>query len=123
MRMDQPFSRAADALMDRQYWAPDDAQKHPYDDTGWSFPALFNVHVARVTDAGVLKARMVAVEDPAVAVGKARRDQVGTYVVANTGQGGLPGARVRLKGAGQVAVVEKEFAGRVRRRCRRGRWW
>ena len=39
VRMDQPFSRAADALMDRQFWAPDDAQKHPYDDTGWSFPA------------------------------------------------------------------------------------
>ncbi len=35
--MDQPYSRVADALLDRQYWAPDDPQKHPYDDTGWSF--------------------------------------------------------------------------------------
>jgi len=37
IRMDQPYSRIADALLDRQYWAPDDPQKHPYDDTGWSF--------------------------------------------------------------------------------------
>ena len=44
--MDQPYSRIADALLDRQYWAPDDPQKHPYDDTGWSFPDLFDVPVA-----------------------------------------------------------------------------
>src|SRR5579859_3390332 len=31
VRMDQPYSRIADALLDRQYWAPDDPQKHPYD--------------------------------------------------------------------------------------------
>jgi len=55
VRMDQPYSRIADTLLDRQYWAPDDPQKHPYDDTGWSFGDLFGVDVARVTDASVLK--------------------------------------------------------------------
>src|SRR4051794_510101 len=40
VRMDQPYSRAADALLDRQYWSPNDPQKNPYDDTGWCFPAL-----------------------------------------------------------------------------------
>lgn len=34
VRMDQPYSRVADALLDRQFWAADDPQKHPYDDTG-----------------------------------------------------------------------------------------
>jgi Zinc carboxypeptidase len=34
IRMDQPYSRIADALLDYQYWAPDDPQKSPYDDTG-----------------------------------------------------------------------------------------
>ena len=48
VRMDQPYSRIADALLDRQFWAPDDPQKHPYDDTGWSFTQLFNVKVVRV---------------------------------------------------------------------------
>ncbi len=56
--MDQPYSRIADALLDRQYWAPDDPQKHPYDDTGWSFTHLFNVKTVRVADASILKAAM-----------------------------------------------------------------
>ncbi|HJU26859.1 MAG TPA: hypothetical protein VJ722_09300, partial [Rhodanobacteraceae bacterium] len=55
VRMDQPYSRIADTLLDRQYWAPDDPQKHPYDDTGWSFGDLFGVDVARVNDRSVLK--------------------------------------------------------------------
>ena len=54
--MDQPYSRIADALLDRQFWAPDDPQKHPYDDTGWSFTHLFNLKVVRVPDAAILKA-------------------------------------------------------------------
>ncbi len=110
VRMDQPFSRAADALMDRQYWAPDDAQKHPYDDTGWNFPALFNVKVTRVVDVAVLRAKMTMVEDPAAAVGNVA-GAGGVYVVANTGQSGMLGLVYGLKGAGQVQVVEKEFAG------------
>ena len=30
-------------------WAPDDPQRSPYDDTGWTFGELFNVRVVRVT--------------------------------------------------------------------------
>src|SRR5439155_10921849 len=33
IRMDQPYSRIADALLDYQYWAPNDPQKSIYDDT------------------------------------------------------------------------------------------
>jgi len=62
VRMDQPYSRAADALLDRQYWAPNDPQKHPYDDTGWTFGPLFGVDVVRVTDPAILKAPMTRVE-------------------------------------------------------------
>ena len=62
--MDQPFSRSADALLDRQYWSPDDPQKRPYDDTGWSFPALFDTEAVRVTDRQVLAAAMSPVEAP-----------------------------------------------------------
>jgi len=58
IRMDQPYSRIADALLDRQYWAPDDPQKTPYDDTGWSLPSLFNVESVRVTEPAILKTRM-----------------------------------------------------------------
>jgi hypothetical protein len=58
VRMDQPYSRIADALLDRQYWSPDDPQKHPYDDTGWSFGDLFDTQTVRVGDRQVLAAPM-----------------------------------------------------------------
>ena len=58
VRMDQPYSRIADALLDYQYWSPNDPQKNPYDDTGWTFPEGFSVQAVRVTDAKVLDAPM-----------------------------------------------------------------
>jgi hypothetical protein len=64
VRMDQPYSRSADALLDRQYWSPDDPQKRPYDDTGWCFPALFDTEAVRVTDRQALSAAMSRVEAP-----------------------------------------------------------
>lgn len=62
VRMDQPYSRIADTLLDRQFWAPDDPQKHPYDDTGWSLGDSFGVDVARVSDASVLAVPMQRVD-------------------------------------------------------------
>src|SRR5437773_540718 len=56
VRMDQPYSRIADSLMDYQYWSPNDPQRTPYDDTGWTFPELFNVQAVRVADVKVLDA-------------------------------------------------------------------
>jgi len=58
VRMDQPYSRIADALLDYQYWSPNDPQKNPYDDTGWTFPEGFSVQAVRVTDVKVLDASM-----------------------------------------------------------------
>lgn len=107
VRMDQPYSRVADALLDRQYWAPDDPQKHPYDDTGWSFSELFNLKVTRVTDAAILKAEMKPVEDPATLAGNV--DGAGSVLaVPNTDQTTLLALVYRLKGA-QVQVTEKAF--------------
>ena len=68
VRMDQPYSRIADVLLDRQYWSPEDPQKHPYDDTGWSLGDQFGLDVVRVTDVALLKAPMQAVTWPLPAV-------------------------------------------------------
>ena len=107
VRMDQPYSRIADALLDRQFWAPDDPQKHPYDDTGWSFSELFNLKVARITDAAMLKAGMTAVDDPATLAGKVAG--AGTVLaVANTGQTSLLALVYKLKGA-RIETTEKPF--------------
>ncbi|MGB6191940.1 MAG: M14 family zinc carboxypeptidase [Terracidiphilus sp.] len=107
VRMDQPYSRIADALLDRQFWAPDDPQKHPYDDTGWSFTHLFNVPVVRVKDAAILKASMKVLDDPASLSGKI--DGSGsTVAVANNGQVSLLGLVYKLKGA-KIAAADKPF--------------
>jgi hypothetical protein len=107
VRMDQPYSRIADALLDHQFWAPDDPQKHPYDDTGWSFTDLFHVKALRLTDAGILKAGMTPLSDPAALAGKL--DGAGTVVaVANSGQVSLLSLIYRLKGA-KIEAVEKPF--------------
>lgn len=69
VRMDQPYSRIADALLDYQYWAPNDPQRNPYDDTGWTFPEGFGVQAVRVTDTTVLAAAMERVTEPVRAPG------------------------------------------------------
>jgi hypothetical protein len=107
VRMDQPYSRIADALLDRQFWAPDDPQKHPYDDTGWSFSHLFNVKVVRVPDVSVLKAAMTPLNDPATLAGKL--EGIGSVIaIANTGQVSLLPLVYKLKDA-KIEVTEKPF--------------
>jgi hypothetical protein len=107
VRMDQPYSRIADALLDHQFWAPDDPQKHPYDDTGWSFSHLFNVNAVRVPDTGILKAGMSPVSDPAALAGKV--DGTGTTIaIANSGQVSLLALVYKLKDA-KIQVAEKPF--------------
>jgi hypothetical protein len=107
VRLDQPYSRVADALLDKQYWAPDDPQKHPYDDTGWSFTQLFNVKAVRLTDTAILKAPMTAVVDLDHAAGKISGSG-SVYAIANTGQTGLLPLVYALKQA-HVETTEKAF--------------
>ncbi len=107
IRMDQPYSRVADALLDRQFWAAADPQKHPYDDTGWSFTHLFNLKVVRVLDAAILKSKMTRLEDPASLAGKVS-GAGSVLAVANTGQVSLLPLVYKLKGA-TIQVAEKSF--------------
>jgi hypothetical protein len=56
VRMDQPYSRLADMLLDTQFYNPNDTP--PYDDTGWTLPKLRNIQHQRIVDANLLKANM-----------------------------------------------------------------
>ncbi len=103
IRMDQPYSRIADALLDRQYWAPDDPQKHPYDDTGWSFPDLFGVPTVRVTDGSILKAKMGVPPGSGGAC-----DHCQLAAIDNAGDISLLGLRYTLKDA-KISVAEQAF--------------
>ncbi|MFI5232005.1 MAG: M14 family zinc carboxypeptidase [Gemmatimonadales bacterium] len=107
VRMDQPYSRIADALLDYQYWSPNDPQKTPYDDTGWTFPEGFNVQVARVTDVKVLDAPMQRVTGEVSAPGGV----AGTgsvYAINGNGDNSLATLRYRLKDA-DIQATEEAF--------------
>src|SRR5688500_6153165 len=64
VRMDQPFSRLADALLDVQYVRGED---RVYDDTGWTLAYLKNVDFTRVANADVLKVPMTLLSAPPAA--------------------------------------------------------
>jgi Zinc carboxypeptidase len=107
VRMDQPYSRAADALLDRQFWAPSDPQKHPYDDTGWSFTHLFNLKVVRIVDPSILQSKMTLIDDPTKLAGKVSGSG-SVLAVNNSGQVSLLSLAYKLKGT-TIQVAEKPF--------------
>ncbi len=109
VRMDQPYSRIADALLDHQYWSPDDPQKTPYDDTGWTFGELFGVQVSRVTDAKVLSVAMDRVKDVR-APGGAKGDG-SIFAIDNNAEPTLATLRYALKNASMEAAEEPFEAG------------
>src|SRR6202000_382369 len=101
IRMDQPYSRIADALLDHQYWSPDDPQKTPYDDTGWTFGELFGVQVVRVTDAEVLSTAMDRVKDVRGPGGVKGEGSI--FAINNTAEPTLATLRYKLKDASMEA--------------------
>ena len=108
VRMDQPYSRIADALLDRQYWAPNDPQKTPYDDTGWSFPEGFSVQAERVTDSKVLDVAMERVTGEVKAAGGVS-GQGAVFAIEHNADNGLATLRYRLRSA-DIAAAEAPFA-------------
>ena len=106
IRMDQPFSRAADAMLDYQYWSPAETVT-PYDDTGWTFPEGFGVQAARIVDPAVLDVPMERVSGPIRAPGGA----VGTgalFAINNNADNQLATLRYQLKDA-DIQAVEEPF--------------
>ena len=106
VRMDQPYSRIADMLLDYQYWSPDDPQRHPYDDTGWTFGELFGVQVVRVTDRKVLEAPVERVAGVRALGGLSGSGTV--YAVNHNAESALATLRWRLKGA-SIEAAEEPF--------------
>ncbi|MGI8836718.1 MAG: M14 family zinc carboxypeptidase [Pyrinomonadaceae bacterium] len=105
VRMDQPYSRIADALLDYQYWAPNDPQTQVYDDTAWTMGELANVEVVRVLDAKVLNAPMDRVNGEV----RARSAVTGTgsvYIINHNADNALVTMRYRLTAATFDAAEE-----------------
>lgn len=106
IRMDQPYSRVADALLDYQYWSPKDPQVTPYDDTAWTFGEMFGVQVTRVIDPKVLAVPMERVTELQPAGGV---EGAGTiFAIANHAVPALATLRYRLKDA-RIDAAEDGF--------------
>jgi hypothetical protein len=104
IRMDQPYSRIADALLDHQYWSPDDPQKTPYDDTGWTFGELFNVKVFRVTDPKVLQTAMERINEVKLAGGVQGEGAI--FAINNNAEPTLATLRYQLRDTDMQAAEE-----------------
>ena len=105
VRMDQPYSRIADALLDYQYWAPNDPQTDIYDDTSWTMGELANVTVVRVTDAKVLQAPMDRVTGDVRSPG-GMNSSGSVYLVNHNADNALVTLRYRLKDVEMEAAEE-----------------
>src|SRR5467141_3044904 len=105
VRMDQPYSRIADALLDYQYWAPNDPQQDIYDDTAWTMGELGNVEVVRVTDSKVLSAPMdlikTEVQSPSAINGSGS-----VYLINHNADNSLATLRYELKDVAIDAAEE-----------------
>src|ERR1041384_182006 len=96
VRMDQPYSRMADMLLDTQYYNVNDPR--PYDDTGWTLGALRNVKTVRVTDKNVLRAPMTLLtHDAKVTGGVATSAAPVAYVINHNAENTLMTLRYKLK--------------------------
>jgi hypothetical protein len=104
VRMDQPYSRIADSLLDYQYWSPTDPQRTPYDDTGWTFPELFNVQAVRVNDLKALDAAAEKVGDVRAKGGVTATGPV--FVVNHNADNALATLRYKFKDASFEASEE-----------------
>jgi hypothetical protein len=105
VRMDQPYSRMADMLLDTQYYSTNDPR--PYDDTGWTLGPLRNVNTVRVTDAAILKAGMTLVAAPARAAGSlAGAETAKNYIVDANAEPAIATLRFRLKDVAMSAAED-----------------
>ncbi len=96
VRMDQPYSRMADMLLDTQYYNVNDPR--PYDDTGWTLGALRNVKTVRVTDKAVLEVPMVLLTSDARVRGKiAGSASTAGFIINHNADNTLATLRYKLK--------------------------
>jgi hypothetical protein len=107
IRMDQPYSRMADMLLDTQYYNIGDPR--PYDDTGWTLGALRNVKTIRVTTSTILKAPMSLLSGQAKAEGKLTGTTAsGAYLIDHNADNTLATFRFRLKDV-KMQAAEDSF--------------
>jgi len=105
LRMDQPYSRMVDMLLDTQYYSTNDPR--PYDDTGWTLGPLRDVRTVRVTDRAILSAPMTLLSAPVRATGGVEGAEAAKlFIVDATAEPAIATLRFRLKDVPMAAAEE-----------------
>ena len=107
IRMDQPYSRMADMLLDTQYYNVNDPR--PYDDTGWTLGALRNVKTVRATDKSVLQTPMTLLSADAKVTGTVTGPSTpAAYLINHNAENTLMTLRFKLKDL-KIETAEEPF--------------
>src|SRR5205814_3276246 len=107
IRMDQPYSRMADMLLDTQYYNVTDPA--PYDDTGWTMGAMRNVKTVRVTDKSVLEVDAKLLTEDAKVTGQLTGPSPAVaYLINHNTDNTLATLRFRLKDV-KMSAAEDSF--------------
>jgi hypothetical protein len=107
IRMDQPYSRMADMLLDTQYYNVSDPA--PYDDTGWTMGAMRNVKTVRVVDKSVLDAPATLLTEDAKVTGQlSGPSSAVAYLINHNTDNTLATLRFRLKDV-KMSAAEDSF--------------
>src|SRR5829696_7857387 len=107
IRMDQPYSRMADMLLDTQYYNVSDPA--PYDDTGWTMGVMRNVKTVRVVDKSVLDAPVTLLTEDAKVTGQLTGPASAVaYVINHNTDNTLATLRFRLKDV-KMSAAEDSF--------------
>ncbi|UCE40764.1 MAG: hypothetical protein JSV17_15155 [Candidatus Aminicenantes bacterium] len=108
VRMDQPYSRMADMMLDRQYFNIDDPR--PYDDVGWTMGPLYNVKTVRIEDIEILSHPMTLMNSFRVPGGieKPKKGKIEAFLIDHNADNPL--ATFRFKNADlKMHAAEKGF--------------
>jgi Zinc carboxypeptidase len=107
VRMDQPYSRMADMLLDTQYYNVNDPS--PYDDTGWTMGPMRNVKTVRVVDKSVLDTPATLITADVKVTGQLTGPASAVaYVINHNTDNTLATLRFRLKDV-KMGAAEESF--------------
>ncbi len=108
IRMDQPYSRFADMILDIQYYSLRDPR--PYDDVGWTLGAFYNVHCIRIEDTSILSVPMTLVNGDVKVTGGIRQlesSPAKVYLINHNADNSLVTFRYKHPGLKMHATEQK----------------
>ncbi|MFO7980446.1 MAG: M14 family zinc carboxypeptidase [Candidatus Aminicenantes bacterium] len=107
VRMDQPYSRCADMLLDTQYFNPNDPA--PYDDTGWTLGPLHDVKTVRIMDKEILNIPMNLITDDVYINGEVfNTKKTAAFIINHRAENALMKLRYELKDY-EIRAAESDF--------------